>query len=162
MLIFGCALLTLGLSACATEEPKPDDNIVQDDNDYEQSNPEVSESVYSVVGANFSNWNPADSMKENAFKKVNSKLYTFEADVKVGDEFKIVANGSWAEQYGVEDMDWKTSTAGIVSGTQEDYNEGKGNRSNFKMAKAGKLTIELHPYWFIGGDNGNVLTLTIK
>lgn len=164
LLVLGCALLTLGASSCTVETPntKPNDNIVDDGNDYEQSTPQVTETVYSVVGSKFADWDPAVSMTQCKFNKVSSKLYRFETTVEVGDEFKIISGGTWGDQYGVEDLDWEKSTEGVIGGKQEDYNEGKGNRSNFKIAKAGELTIELHPYYFIDHDYSNVITLTLK
>lgn len=87
-----------------------------------------------------------------AFTKLDSSHYQLkDFDLQIGDEFKFRVDGTWATQFGVEDMDWSKSTQGLVDGVEGDYNEGTSNRSNFKSLLAGKMTVDYYPYYFIDG-----------
>lgn len=155
------ALLTLGLASCnGGNAGKGDDGMF----DHEPEKIPGETLVVSVVGAQFSNWDPAAWAKEDSgcvFTKVSTSLYTFTHKVEKDYMFKIVVGGSWSTQYGVEDMDWTKSTAGFVKGTEADYKEGAGNRSNFVSLLDGTMTIEFRPYSFLEGSDKK-LVITVK
>lgn len=155
------ALLTLGLASCnGGNTGKGNDGMFDHD-------PEVIQGetlVVSVVGAQFANWSPADSAKPDSgcvFEKKSTSLYTFTHKVEKGYMFKVVVGGSWSTQYGVEDMDWSKSTKGFVKGTEADYTEGTGNRSNFESLLDGTMTIEFRPYSFLEGSDKKLI-VTVK
>lgn len=164
LLMLACAgLLVTGLAACGSKENQ----------DYEQSDGfEAKTLVVSAVGAGdmFSNWDPAASAKNPAclFSKIDSSHYQLTvkgvpvstADNYVG--FKIVQDGSWSTQYGVEDMDWNKSTAGFVKGEKADYKEGTSNRSNFEVQISGDVTIDFYPYYFLEKGAEGPLVITVK
>ena len=155
--VLGAAVLGLCIVGCGE---------TGDGMDYEQNTdvPEAATLVVSIVGADFGSWDPAKSAADTncLFKKVDSSHYQLVvAEVKVGSEFKFVQDGGWSTQYGVEDMDWNKSTAGIITGTKADYNEGTSNRSNFKLIKGGKMTVDYYPYYFANADLNNPFVVTI-
>lgn len=153
-------MLVGGVVGCDNNQTQGDDGM-----EYEQSKTEGEDAQLSVVGAGtkFAEWDPAKSLQTESckFTKVSSYEYTFSCEVVVGDTFKVVDGGSWATQYGVEDMDWTKSTTGIVEGEEADYTGNTSNRSNFVMQIAGTLTIKCNPLNFVTGDEKK-LVLTVE
>lgn len=157
--VLAAALSITALVACGN-------GVKGDDQDFDQSGTGDSPTlVLSVVGSKFASWNPADSALEGSgclFTKIDSSHYQFTSTIAVGDEFKIVGDGTWGNQYGVEDLDFENSTAGFVIGTAADYTEGKTNRSNFKPQLTGDMTIDFYPYFFLDSKLANPIVITVK
>lgn len=155
------ALLTLGLASCNGGNAGTDDDGMFD---HEPNKIPGETLVVSVVGAEFANWNPAESAKKDSgcvFEQKSTSLYTFTHKVEKGYMFKVVVGGSWSEQYGVEDMDWTKSTKGFVEGTEADYTKGTSDRSNFVSLLDGTMTIEFRPYSFLQGTDKKLI-ITVK
>lgn len=159
LLVLGAALLVVGLTSCGP-------SVIDDGNDYDVSDTTGKDLVVSVIGGGdtYGNWNAeatgADGSAQR-FRKIDSKHYQFTCTAKVGDEFKIHQDLTWTSQYGVEDMDWSKSTAGIVKGVATDYTEGTGNRSNFVLLKGGDMTVDFYPYYFLEDFTGSLVVTII-
>jgi hypothetical protein len=155
-LVAATALMAFSLAACNTTTGGTDQ-------DYEQSDTTGEDLVVSVAGsATPAGWDTVASSKNKdcLFTKVDGKHYQLKDFVlaKANSEgdyqgFKVHLGTTWAGQYGVEDFDWTKST-GLTDllgegKTAADYKGPSDNRSNIEPAKAGKITIDFYPYYFL-------------
>lgn len=142
------ATLALGLAACNNGGSGDDDDMFSQNSD----SFEVAPLTVSIVGSKWASWDPAASAADEScvFTRVDSSLYRIEdVEVATGDEFKVIQGGSWAEQYGFEDINWDDSQInGMIEGELGDHTEGTSNRTNFKIVADGTVTIEFRPYNF--------------
>ncbi len=160
LMLAAVAVLALGgVASCgevSSSGPRGDEDFAQN------TGVEVTPVEMSIIGGNFGGWNQ-DAVKADAslhFQKVSDYKYVLEitdaSKIGVGSEFKFTDGYTWGNQFGVEDMDFDTSTTGLIAdkddGTKGNhgYTEGKNNRSNFKLAKAcKKLTVTYYPFTFM-------------
>lgn len=161
--VLGAALMLVGCN-------QPANNKAADDGmDYDQeTDPVVKPFEMYIVGSHWT-WTPAEVVADKKelcqFSKVEgtAKLkYEFDVTKAMVDEwfgFKFVAAGSWAEQYGLEDLDIESCNAAfkeLVGYTDLDtfraaHKEGKGNRSNVTPsghAEGGHFVITYDPLDF--------------
>lgn len=129
------------------------------DEDFTQTSVDVAPVQMAIIGDNFGGWDLGNVKNDESlhFKEESKFKYVLEitdpSKIGVGSNFKFINGYDWGEQYGAEDMDFDTSTAGLVAdkgdGTEGNhgYNEGTSNRSNIVLAKAcKKLTITYYPF----------------
>ena len=162
LMLLACGLLIGGLVSCGDTDggktPIDDGgmNFEQND-DIEKVNYQAS-----VVGTSWANWQPADSWEDENLRltKVSDLVYTITIDVTPEDGFKVILDGAWTTQYGMEDVDWSTAPEGLLVGKKEDYNEGAGNRSNIKVTRDATIKVDYHPYYFLEEGVGNFLLIT--
>lgn len=178
LMFLACGVL-LGLVGCGNEEVVPDDpnkgndnpgTVVGDDGmDFDENDdfePELL--TYSIVGSRWGAnpdkpgdyWTPATSVdvKENVFTKQDSYVYTLTLDVKVGDQFKVVKDGSWTVQYGMEDLNWDKCTEGLLP--EGDYNNGPSNRTNIEVTHDATIKIDVHPFYVVEDGYTGALVIT--
>ena len=156
LMLLACGLLIGAVTACG--QTKPDDGM-----DFEQ-NTNVPEVVYnvSIVGTKWANWDAAASGKDEncQLKKTEDPtIYAIETDITTNDGFKIILDGGWSTQYGMEDIDWEKSTEGLLVGKKEDYNGGATTRSDIKVTRDTTIRVEYHPYYFINKECSTYLVI---
>lgn len=177
LMFLACGVL-LGLVGCGNEEVVPDDpnkgnentdSVVGDDGmDFDENDEFEPEFLtYSIVGSKWGEnpdkpgefWNPSASAQEpeNVFEKQDSYIYTLTVDVKVGDIFKVIKDGSWSVQYGMEDLNWDKCTEGLIP--EGDYNNGTNDRTNLQVTRDATIKIDVHPFYVV--EDGYTAALVI-
>lgn len=154
-----------GLAAC--------DSSSDGDEFEENVDPEVEKPAMYVVGgiAVDGNWTPAKVVENtaNAFtldatsEGLNTKLtYTVTlTESQVPVEFKFIGDGSWNNQYGLEDVDFEASNEAFLISVGDLNSDGEynkedkyskqgstSNRTNIAVTDPGTYVIDYYPYNF--------------
>ena len=168
MLLACCTLL--GLVGCGGDQPNPEEKPGDDTPgetiddggmNFEENDDFVPELLhYSIVGNSFANWDTgASAADENlVFEKVDSYTYSLTVDVTTDDMFKIIKDGTWDVQYGMEDLNWDKCTAGLI--TEGEYNGPTTNRTNITVTHDAKIKIDVHPFYVVEDGFTGALVIT--